>query len=196
MPALASGEWFPLTSSQVWQDAGSGSHRISGHAQADPRFSIAVLSVLVAADRLSFEDFSIALMNSPSAALPPVEVILAWSALSVEMYAFRATAALDVGSDCSGVSVEMTFELTLLMIAQSAADGLVAEPVPVELAADVADAAAEVGVELADELDELQPAIRAPPAASTARAESDERLDISGTSMGWNGSLHLMRIWF
>jgi hypothetical protein len=53
------------------------------------------------------------------------------------------------------------------------------------LVADVTDA---VGVELDDdELDELQPAMREPLAASTAstaRMESDERLDISETSMG------------
>jgi hypothetical protein len=87
------------------------------------------------------------------------------------------------------------------MVTQSAADGLVEELSAVELAgaeADVAgaetdaDAAADVadavGVELDDdELDELQPAMREPLAASTAstaRMESDERLDISGTSMG------------
>ena len=95
---------------------------------------------------------------------------------------------MDVGSVCSGVRVEMTPELILLMVAQSAADGVVEEPAAVELAgaeADaVADVAAAVGVELEDELDELQPAMRAPLAASTARIESDERLDISGTSMG------------
>jgi hypothetical protein len=115
--------------------------------------------------------------------------------LSLARYASRATVALDVGSVCSGVRVEMTPELILLMVAQSAADGLVEELAAVELAgaeadADVAGADAEadvgatVGVELDDELDELQPAMRAPLAASTARIESDERLDISGTSMG------------
>jgi hypothetical protein len=82
------------------------------------------------------------------------------------------------------------------MVTQSAADGLLAELLAaVELAgadADVAGAEADVlaavadavDVELDDELDEVQPAMRAPLAASTARAESDERLDISGTSMG------------
>ncbi|MGD0702619.1 MAG: hypothetical protein ABSA02_22395 [Trebonia sp.] len=74
------------------------------------------------------------------------------------------------------------------MVTQSAADGLVAEAAAVEVAdADVAgaetDAVADVadatGVELDDELDdELQPAMRAPLAASTARVESEERLDI------------------
>jgi hypothetical protein len=81
------------------------------------------------------------------------------------------------------------------MVTQSAADGVLEEPAAVELAgaeadadvagaetdADVADAA---GVELDDELDEVQPAMRAPLAARTARAVSDERRDISGTSMG------------
>jgi hypothetical protein len=72
------------------------------------------------------------------------------------------------------------------MVTQSAADGLVEEPAAVELAgaeagADVAGADAvagvadAVGAELDDELDELQPAMRAPLAASTARIESDER---------------------
>ncbi|MGD0702621.1 MAG: hypothetical protein ABSA02_22405 [Trebonia sp.] len=84
------------------------------------------------------------------------------------------------------------------MVTQSAADGLVAEAAAVEAAdteaeADVAgaetDAVADVadatGVELDDEPgDELQPAMRAPPAASTARMESEERLDISGTYRG------------
>jgi hypothetical protein len=81
------------------------------------------------------------------------------------------------------------------MVTQSAADGLVEELAAVELAgaeAEVAgaeadagaDVAAAVGVELDDELDELQPAMRAPLAASTARTVSDERLDTSGTSMG------------
>jgi hypothetical protein len=83
------------------------------------------------------------------------------------------------------------------MVTQSAADGLVEELVPVELAgaeadADVAgaetdadaDVAGAVGVELDDELDELQPAMRAPLAASTASTVSEGRLDISGTSMG------------
>jgi hypothetical protein len=81
------------------------------------------------------------------------------------------------------------------MVTQSAADGLVEEPAAVELAgaeaeADVAgaetgaDVAAAVGVELDDELDEVQPAMRAPLAARTARTVSDERRDISGTSRG------------
>jgi hypothetical protein len=108
---------------------------------------------------------------------------------------------LDFDSLCSGVRAGMTPVLILLMVLQSAADGLVDELAAVELAeaeadvagadadadADVADAA---GVELDDELDELQPAMRAPLAASTARIESDERLgDISGTSMGVEGGV-------
>jgi hypothetical protein len=83
-----------------------------------------------------------------------------------------------------------------LIVTQSAADGLVEELAPVELAAAVvvgadadvaetdADVAAAVGAELDDELDELQPAMRAPLAARTARMVSDEPLGISGTSMG------------
>ena len=92
---------------------------------------------------------------------------------------------MDVGSLSSGVSVEMTPELIEEMTVQSAADGVVEELEAVELddaAADVADAVADVadavGVEVDDELDELQPAMRAPLAASTARRESDEGLDI------------------
>jgi hypothetical protein len=80
-----------------------------------------------------------------------------------------------------------TPELILLMVTQSAADGLVEEPAAVELAAGVeatADVADAVGVELDDEPDEVQPAMRAPLAARTARTVSDERLDISGASMG------------
>jgi hypothetical protein len=77
----------------------------------------------------------------------------------------------------------------LLMIVQSAADGLAEEPAAVEVAgaeADVADAdvADAVGVELDDELDEVQPAMRAPLAARTASTVSEGRLGISGTSMG------------
>jgi hypothetical protein len=131
-------------------------------------------------------DFSSDVMNEPRAALPPVEVSLASSAVSLAMYAFKATAALDCDSVCSGVRVETTPALIGEMILQSAADTLVEELAAVELAeADVAGADADaVGVELDDELDELQPAMRAPLAASAARMESDERLDISGTSMG------------
>jgi hypothetical protein len=82
-----------------------------------------------------------------------------------------------------------------LIVTQSAAEGLVEEPPAVELAgaeaeagvaetdAD-ADVAAAVGVELDDELDEVQPVMSAPLAARTARTVSDERRDISGTSMG------------
>jgi hypothetical protein len=83
----------------------------------------------------------------------------------------------------------------LLRVTQSAADGVVEEPAAVELAgaeADVAgagdetgaDVAVAVGVELDDEPDELQPTMRAPLAARTARTVSDERRDISGTSRG------------
>jgi hypothetical protein len=167
----------------------------SGHAHAEERLPIAVVTVLVACAWVSVRDFPIAVMNEPRAALPPGEVSVASSVVSLARYAFRATVALAVGSVCSGASVEMTPELILLMVTQSAADGLVEEPAAVELAdaeADVAgaetdaeaDVADAVGVELDDELDELQPAMRAPLAASTARMESDERLDISGTSMG------------
>jgi len=98
---------------------------------------------------------------------------------------------LAVDSVCSGSRTATTPALIWLMVTQSAADGLVEEPAAVELAdveADVTGAAAEtdaaadvadaVGVELDDELDEVQPAMRAPLAASTARAESDERRDI------------------
>jgi hypothetical protein len=145
--------------------------------------------VVVACAWVSVRDFPIAVMNEPRAALPPGEVSVASSVVSLARYAFRAAVALDVDSVCSGASVETTPELILLMVTQSAADGLVEEPAAVELAdaevdvtgADVADA---VGVELDDELEELQPAMRAPLAASTARIESDERLDISGTSIG------------
>lgn len=168
----------------------------SGHEQAEARFPIAVVSAPSAADSLSFSDFSSAVMNEPRAALPPAEVSWASSAVSLARYAFSTGAALDVGSLASGVRVETTPELILLMITQSAADGELAELAPVELAvpdADVAGAGADVdaavGVELDDELDELQPATRAPLAASTATAVSEERLDISGTSMGveWKG---------
>jgi hypothetical protein len=59
----------------------------------------------------------------------------------------------------------MTPELMEEMILQSAADGVVDEPVEVEAEAELAVAAADVvaaavGAELADELDELHPAIR------------------------------------
>jgi hypothetical protein len=111
------------------------------------------------------------------------------------MYALMATAALDGDSLSSGRSLETTPALIEEMVVQSAADGLVEEPAAVELAeaeADVAaaeddagaDVADAVGVVVDDELDELQPAMRAPLAARTARTVSDERLDISGTSRG------------
>jgi hypothetical protein len=112
-------------------------------------------------------------------------------------YPFKAAVALAVDSVCNGSRTATTPELILLRVTQSAADGLVEEPAAVELAgaeaeADVAgaetdaDVAGEAGVELDDELDEVQPAMRAPLAAKTARTVSDERRDISGTSMGWN----------
>jgi hypothetical protein len=154
---------------------------------------IAVVRVVVACACVSVRDFPIAVMNDPRAALPPGEVRVASSVVSLARYAFKATVALAVDSVCSGVSVETTPELILLMVTQSAADGLVEELAAVELAgaevvaagADTdADVAGAVGVVVDDELDELQPAMRAPLAASTARAESEERLDISGTSMG------------
>jgi hypothetical protein len=155
--------------------------------QAEERLLIAVSRPGVACAGVSLLAFSSAAMNEATAALPPGEVsCFAW-VLSVAMYALRVAAALDVDSLASGVRVVMTPELILLMITQSAADGLAEELAAVEVAADadVAGAEADVaGVELDDELDELQPAMRAPLATSTARAESDEPLDISGTSMG------------
>jgi hypothetical protein len=179
--------------------------RFNAHAQAAERLPIAVVRPGVACAGVSLLAFSSAAMNEATAALPPGEVSWACWVLSVARYAFKVAAALAVDSLASGVSVAMTPELILLMIAQSAVDGLLAELAAVEVAdADAtgvgedtgAEVAVAVGVELDDELDELQPAMRAPLAASTAKAESDERLDISGTSMEWNGALHLMRIWF
>jgi hypothetical protein len=157
----------------------------SGHPHAAARLPIAVVRPGVACAGVSLLAFSSAAMNEATAALPPGEVSCACWLLSVPRYAFRVAEALDVDSVASGSRVVTTPELILLMIVQSAADGLAEEPAAVELAgaeADVAGADA-VGAELADELDELQPAMRAPLAASTARMESDERLDISGTSM-------------
>jgi hypothetical protein len=110
-------------------------------------------------------------------------------------YPFKAAVALAVDSVCNGSRTATTPELILLMVTQSAADGLVEEPAAVELAgaeagADVAGAETDTdvddgaGVELDDELDEVQPAMRPPLAARTASTVSDERRDISGTSMG------------
>jgi len=115
--------------------------------------------------------------------------------LSRVTYPCKAAAALAVDSVCNGSRTATTPELILLMVTQSAADGVVEEPAAVELAGaeaevDVAgaeadaDVAGAVGVELDDELDEVQPAMRAPLAARTAKTVSDERRDISGTSMG------------
>ena len=143
--------------------------------------------------------FSSAAMNAATAALPPGEVsCFAW-VLSVARYALRVAAALVVDSLASGARVVMTPELILLMMVQSAADGLVEELAAVEVAADADVAEADtdaVGVELDDELDELQPAMRAPLAASMARAESDERLDIIRTSRGveWSVASHENRV--
>jgi hypothetical protein len=162
----------------------------SGHAHAEERLPIAVVRVVVACAWVSVRDFPSAATNEPRAALPAGEVSVASSVVSLARYAFNPAVALAVGSVCSGVSVETTPELILLIVTQSAADGLLAELAAAE--ADVAgaetdadaDVAAAVGVELDDELDELQPTMRAPLAASPARTVSDERLDISGTSMG------------
>jgi hypothetical protein len=114
-------------------------------------------------------------------------------------YPFKAAVALAVDSVCNGARTATTPELILLMVTQSAADGLVEEPAAVELAAAEAESAADVagaetdvtadvadavGAELDDEPDELQPAMRAPLAARTARTLCDERLGISGTSIG------------
>jgi hypothetical protein len=163
--------------------------------------------VVVACASVSVWAFLNAVMNELRAALPAGDVSVASSVVSRVTYPFKAASALDVDSVCSGSRTATTPELILLMVTQSAADGLLEELAAVELAgaeadvagaetdadADVADAVG-VGVELDDELDELQPAMRAPLAASTARMESDERLDISETSMERNGALHLMRI--
>jgi hypothetical protein len=156
--------------------------------------AIAVVTVVVACAWVSVWAFPNAVMNEPRAALPAGDVSVASSVVSRATYPFKAASALDVDSVCSGARTATTPELILLMVTQSAAEGLVEELAAVELAgaeADVAgaetdaaaDVAAAVGVELDDELDELQPAMRAPLAASTARMESDERLDISGTSI-------------
>jgi hypothetical protein len=152
---------------------------------------IAVVRPGVACAAVSLLAFSSAVTNEATAALPPGEVSWASWVLSLARYAFRVEAALDVDSLCNGSRVVMTPELMLLMIVQSAADGLVEELAAVEVA-DVTAVGEETGAEvcvgaggaLDDEPDELQPTMRAPPAASTAKAESDERLDISGTSGG------------
>jgi hypothetical protein len=94
-----------------------------------------------------------------------------------------AAAAWLVDSDWSGVSVLMTPELIGLMILQSAAETPVAAA---DAAADEAAAAAEADVlaaaetgALVEELEELlHPARRAPPTATTARADIDERWNI------------------
>jgi uncharacterized membrane protein len=163
--------------------------RFNAHAQAAARLLIAVVRPGVACAGVSLLAFSSAATNEATAALPPGEVSCACWVLSVARYAFKVAAALAVDSLASGVSVAMTPELILLIVAQSAVDGLLAELAAVEVAdADATgvgeETGAEVAVELDDELDELQPAMRAPLAASTAKAESDERLDISGTSRG------------
>src|SRR3984957_8909748 len=167
----------------------------SGHAHAEERLPIAVVRVVVACAWVSVRDFPSAATNEPRAALPAGEVSDASSVVSLARYAFNPAVALAVGSVCSGVSVETTPELILLMVTQSAADGLLAElatavadvagaETAVAGAETDADADVAAGVELDDEPDELQPAMRAPLAASTARTVRDERLDISGTSMG------------
>jgi hypothetical protein len=130
------------------------------HPHAEPRLPIAVVKPLVAWAGVSVEAFCSAEMNEPRAALPPGEVSVASWVVSLARYAFKVAAAWDVDSDCSGASVEMTPELILSIVAQSAADGLVEELAAVELAGAETDAdvAAAAGVELDDELDELQPA--------------------------------------
>jgi hypothetical protein len=145
---------------------------------------------LVAWDTVSVEAFFTAAMNEPRAAFPPEDVSLASSALSVATYALSAAAALLVDSLSRGVSVLITLPLTWVMILQSAAETLVvvpeaAEEGVVEAAADVLAAAVEDAGAL-DELDELllQPAMRAPPTAATARTERDERWNITATSTG------------
>jgi hypothetical protein len=146
---------------------------------------IAVVRPGVACAAVSLLAFSSAVTNEATAALPAGEVSWACWVLSLARYALRVAAALDGDSLSSGSRVVMTPELMLPMIVQSAADGLVEEPAAVEVAGAETDAdvAAAVGVELDDEPDELQPAMRAPLAASTTKAESDERLDISGTNL-------------
>jgi hypothetical protein len=152
---------------------------------------IAAVRPGVACAAVSLLAFSSAVTNEATAALPPGEVSWACWVLSWARYVFKVAAALAGDSLASGSRVVMTPELILLMIVQSAADGLVEEPAEVE-AEDVTavgeDTAAEVcvavGGALDDEPDELQPAMRAPLAARTARTVSEGRLDISGTSMG------------
>jgi hypothetical protein len=167
----------------------------SGHEHAEPRLPIAVVTVVVACAVGSVSAFLNAAMNESRAALPAGDVSVAAWVVSRATYPFKAAVALAVDSLCNGSSTATTPELILLMVTQSAADGLLEEPAAVELAgaeADVAGAGAEtgadvadaVGVELDDELDEVHPAMRAPLAARTARTVSDERRDISGTSRG------------
>jgi hypothetical protein len=151
---------------------------------------IAVVRPAVAWDAVSVEAFCIAAMNEPRAAFPPAEVSLASSAVSLTTYALSATAALLVGSLCSGVSVLITLPLIELMIVQSAAETPVAaaeaagEEAGALAAADVVAAGADAGA--LDELDELllHPAMRAPPTARTATTVRDERWNISATSRG------------
>ena len=136
-----------------------------GHAHAVPRLAIAVVTVVVACASGSVWAFLNAVMNEPRAALPAGDVSVASWVVSRVTYPFKAASAWDVDSVCSGSRTATTPELILLMVTQSAADGLVEELAAVELAgaeadADVAeaDAAADVagavGVELDDELDE------------------------------------------
>jgi hypothetical protein len=156
-----------------------------------PSAPIAEVSVVVAWAWLWVKETSNDLMKAPRAALPGAEVSLASSAASSPMYDFMPASALAFGSDSSGVSLPATPAAIGLMIVQSAADGLLAEPAELagadaagDDAAVVAAGAEAVAVEL-DELDELlHPATRAALAARTARAQRDERWDISGTSMG------------
>ncbi len=134
-------------------------------------------------------------MNEPRAALPPAEVSLASSAVSVATYALRSAAALLVDSLCSGVNVLITLALIGLMILQSAAETPVAaaeaagEEAGALAAADVVAAGADAGA--LDELDELllHPAMRAPPTARTASTVRDERWNISATSRGSGAEL-------
>src|ERR1700722_7347233 len=163
--------------------------RRSGHEHAEARLPIAVVRPGVACAAVSLLAFLSAVTNEATAALPAGEVSWACWVLSLARYALRVAAALDGDSLSSGSRVVMTPELMLLMIVQSAADGLVEELAAVEVA-DVTPVGEEtgvevvaVGVELDDELDE-QPAMRAPLAARTASTVSEGRLGISGTSMG------------
>src|ERR1700722_12738268 len=160
--------------------------RRSGHEHAEARLPIAVVRPGVACAAVSLLAFSSAVTNEATAALPAGEVSWACWVLSLARYAFRVAAALDGDSLSSGSRVVMTPELMLLMIVQSAADGLVEELAAVE-AADVTAVGVETGVEVVAvgvELDELQPAMRAPLAARTASTVSEGRLGIAGTSMG------------